>query len=399
MRPDRLRQLMVAGLVDSFGLSLGWTVFALEAVRIGGLGAVGAYGVAMLVGVALSAPVAGWLARRLAGRALLRGTAIIEAILRAGSFALLIAGAPVALLAIVVAAMNVVAWTGYAGMLAEVAAADQRAAAMTRYMVCIATVEAAGAAVAAVLPHGADGGLAAGLLVAVVAVYAGALLPTYHSARDARVRRTPSAAWDLRRIAQDAGPLTGGAAVMLLASGLTLLSVGLAAELHGPTSVAGSAVAFSVGALLASSAVSVVDRRRLPTAVIWPLWGAGTVVGWITAPLHVAGLLGAQFLSGVAMTAFEGSMDARVAGQAAEGGATSRLARAAAARALGSAVAVGAIPHVATAGEVSTLSVAATVPLVLCAGFALLVGRRGPAVEALDWTVPAGWWLRSDTRV
>lgn len=404
MQPDRLRQLMVAGLVDSFGLSLGWTVFSLEAVRIGGLGTVGAYGAAMLVGVALSAPVAGWLARRLPGRTLLRGTAAVEATMRAATFALLIGGAPLAVLAVVVTVMNVVAWSGYAGMRAEVAAADRRVVAMTRYLVCIATVEAAGAAVAAVLPHGDDGTLAPALLVAVVAVYAAALLPTYRSARDARVARTTPAVsrdWSFARLAQDAAPLTGGGVVMLLASGPTLLSVGLAAELYGPASVAVSAVAFSAGALLASPAVGVVDRRALPAPVVWPLWGAGMVLGWIIAPVHLAGLLWAQFLSGVAMTALEGTMDARLAGSAEAGGATARLAQAAAARALGSAVAVGVIPLVVAAPDVGRLSLAVTVPLVLCSGLALLSGRpqRRPVVPAASWTLPIDWWVPDDAPV
>ena len=40
------------------------------------------------------------------------------------------------------------------------------------------------------------------------------------------------------------------------------------------------------------------------------------VIGWVLAPAHVAGLLVAQFLSGLSLTAFEGVMDARVASRA-----------------------------------------------------------------------------------
>jgi hypothetical protein len=56
-----------------------------------------------------------------------------------------------------VAASNVVAWTGYAGMRAEVAAADPRGVAMTWYMVAVAAIEAAGTATAALLPTAPTG--------------------------------------------------------------------------------------------------------------------------------------------------------------------------------------------------------------------------------------------------
>jgi hypothetical protein len=60
------------------------------------------------------------------------------------------------------------------------------------------------------------------------------------------------------------GPLAGlqvsGGLVMLLGSGPTLLAVGLAAELHGTRWVAGSALAFALGSLLAPRP--------------WPAWNA-----------------------------------------------------------------------------------------------------------------------------
>ncbi|HET9556831.1 MAG TPA: hypothetical protein VFS70_06810, partial [Actinomycetota bacterium] len=133
----RLRRLIATALVDSFGLSLGWTVFSLQVVRDHGLAGLGLCNAAMLCGVALSAPVAARLSTHLDGRALLRVTAATEAGLRIGTFVLLLAGAPLAVVAAAVAASNVVAWTGYAGMRAEVAAADPRGAAMTWYMVAV----------------------------------------------------------------------------------------------------------------------------------------------------------------------------------------------------------------------------------------------------------------------
>ena len=153
----RLRRLIATALVDSFGLSLGWTVLSLHVTDRHGLAGLGLSNAAMLVGVALSAPAAARLSTRLDGRALLRVTCVTEAVLRLGTFALLLAGAPLVAVAAAVAASNVVAWTGYAGMRAEVAAADPRGAAMTWYMVAVAAIEAAGTATAALLPTGPDG--------------------------------------------------------------------------------------------------------------------------------------------------------------------------------------------------------------------------------------------------
>ena len=72
-RAGRLRELLVSGVVDSFGMALGWTVLVLLAVSRGGLAEAALYNAAMLAGVVLSAPVTGWLARRFTGRTLLRG--------------------------------------------------------------------------------------------------------------------------------------------------------------------------------------------------------------------------------------------------------------------------------------------------------------------------------------
>ncbi|HJW60951.1 MAG TPA: hypothetical protein VJ931_15095, partial [Actinomycetota bacterium] len=292
----RLRRLIATALVDSFGLSLGWTVFSLQVVRDHGLAGLGLCNAAMLCGVALSAPVAARLSTHLDGRALLRVTATTEAGLRIGTFVLLLAGAPLAVVAAAVAASNVVAWTGYAGMRAEVAAADPRGAAMTWYMVAVAAIEAAGTATAALLPTGPGGLISAGLLVAVVAGYGACLLPTWLVAGGARVprapRRTrpagfggsagfwrpwgrsrpaglgwPSGFWRSSRRWRPAPLLASGGLVMLLGSGPTLLAVGLAAELHGTRWVAGSALAFALGSLVAPLAVARLERRAVPPSV------------------------------------------------------------------------------------------------------------------------------------
>ena len=189
-RRRRLDRLVAAGLIDSFGLALGWTVFLLHAVAAHGLGTAAAYSAAMLFGIALSAPVAGVAAARLDGRRLLRSTAVAEAALRGGVFALLLLGLPLPVLALVVFATNVVAWTGYAGMRAEIAAESEgrrRTRALTWYAGGIAAIEAAGAAVAALLPVGPDGTVTGPLLVVVILVYVIVLVPTFLVARSSRI--------------------------------------------------------------------------------------------------------------------------------------------------------------------------------------------------------------------
>jgi hypothetical protein len=377
----RLRRLIAAALVDSFGLSLGWTLFSLQVTRGHGLAGLGLCNAAMLCGVALSAPAASRLSAHLDGRALLRVTAATEAALRVGTFALLLSGAPLAAVAVAVAASNIVAWTGYAGMRAEVAATDPRGATMTWYMVAVAAIEAAGTATAALLPRGAGDVVSGGLLVAVIACYGVCLVPTWVVAGGARVGRArrhagdgggaglvrgavsdgvaggagpggaPGTAgprgvagaagpggvrgagpWGLLRGARP-GPLAAlqvsGGLVMLLGSGPTLLAVGLAAQLHGTSWVAGSALAFALGSLLAPLSVARLERHAIPPAVAWPALGVGMVAGWTVAAWHPATLLAAQLLSGMCMSALEGDMDARVAtGMASPQGLTVGLARA-----------------------------------------------------------------------
>jgi hypothetical protein len=332
----------------------------------------------MLVGVALSAPVAARLSARLDGRALLRVTCVTEAALRVGTFVLLLAGVPLAVVAAAVAASNVVAWTGYAGMRAEVAAADPRGVAMTWYMVTVAAIEAAGTATAALLPTAPTGLVSGGLLLAVIACYGGLLLPTWLIAAGARVpraqpvvrpgapgnpavpRRVPRwgslAPWRKERrgistAPYRSGPLAGllasGGLVMLLGSGPTLLAVGLAAELHGTRWVAGSALAFAGGSLLAPFAVARLERHAVPPSISWPALGVGMAAGWTFAAWHPLALLAAQLLSGMCMSGLEGDMDARIAASnAAPRGVTAGLASAAALRAFGSAAAVALVPRV-----------------------------------------------------
>lgn len=362
-RAGRLRELLTAGVADSFGMSLGWTVLVLLAVSRGGLAEAALYNAAMLLGVVLSAPATGWLARRLPGRSLLRGAAGTEMVLRVVALAGLIGGLPSYLIAILIVVMHVAAWVGFAAMRAEVAAVDAGHRSMTRYALAIAAVEAAGTGVGALLPVGPDGYPTGFFLTAIFVLYAGSLVPTFLSARRAR-RLAPVrvVVRERRRLAISPHFLIAGGGIMLLASGPTLLAVPLTTELHGRHWVAGAAVAFSVGCLLATAAVEAIRRMQLPATLRWSLWGLGMLVGWIAAPYHAISVVVAQFFAGLSQTAFEGDMDAVVAEKAPADGVTTALAYSASIRALGSSIAVKLLPLlVAAQGLDKAVSAAALV--------------------------------------
>jgi hypothetical protein len=396
-RAGRLRELLVSGVVDSFGMALGWTVFVLCAVSRGGLAEAALYNAAMLAGVVLSAPVTGRLSRHLSGRVLLRGAAGTEFVLRVGVLLGLILGVPSWLVASAVVVMHVAAWAGFAGMRAEVNAVDASPRAMTRYALCIAAVEAAGTGLGALLPVGRDGYPTGWPLLVVFAVYAGSLLPTFRTAR--RARTTPNGALrpgttigygvtrpglSFATRGRGAGTrrahaaarrglpvsprlLAAGGTIMLLSAGPTLLAIPLTTELHGRTWVAGAAVAFSLGCLLSTMAVETIGKLELHAVLRWSLWGLGMLVGWIYAPLHAFSLLIAQFLAGVSQTAFEGDMDARVAEEAPPEGVTTALAYSASTRALGGSIAVRVLPMIVTAQAIGTVVSAAVLVLGMAA--------------------------------
>jgi hypothetical protein len=162
---------------------------------------------------------------------------------------------------------------------------------------------------------------------------------------------------------------------MLLGSGPTLLAVGLAAELHGTRWVAGSALAFALGSLLAPFAVARLERHAVPPSIAWPALGVGMAAGWSFAAWHPFALLAAQLLSGMCMSALEGDMDARVAGSnVSPRGVTASLASAAALRAFGSAAAVALAPRVITANGVGALSIALVT--VLAAAMVITLARH-----------------------
>ncbi len=414
LAPRRVRALLTAGLLDSFGLSLGWTAFLLIAVGRGGLAAAGEYNAAMLAGVVCSAPVTAWFASRVGGRMLLGCTGSVELVLRVGTLAGLLIGWPPALLAVGVAAMNVAAWAGYAGMRAEVAAVDPGPRSLTRYAVAIAAIEAVGASVAALLPITGDGRIGGTVTAVILVVYGSSVIPQFLCARTSVVRSgrqvrseagvagasgavdalprgavdrvtdpaaglmpateelsVPEPAYVGRHrlrppiplpmpFGRQAVALFAGGLIMLIASGPVTLGTALAQELYGHAAVGFAAMAFSAGCLLAGPVAAALCRLGLPGHLRWTLWGAGMLLGWLVAPSHLAGLLGAQLLSAITMTAFQGEMDATVSEAADASRVTSALAWSAAVRACGSAVAVRMLPMLVAAPAIGMLSAAAT---------------------------------------
>lgn len=389
----RLLTLLGAGLVDSFCLSLAWTVVVLEITRQHGLLAAGLCSTAMLVGVALSAPTATWMAQRLDGVRLLRTAGGIEAVLRVGVIGLLAAGAPVWLLAVCVTAMNVVAWTGYAGMRAEVAAVSTGATGITWYGTVVAAVEAVGVAAGALVPIGAGARPSAAALACVASLYVAALVPTLIVAGSSPVPRAA------RRTARRTGAsLTTrrpsratvlGAVLMMAASGPPLLAVALASELHGRKAVGLAAASFTLGSLLAPVLAGFIERTRRNHPTWWLMLATGMVLGWTMAAQAVVWLCVAQVLSGLCMTSLEGLLDTRATRERPEA-VTAALAGATAARALGSAAGTAVLPVVVAGAGLP----AATVTLsAVLAGLAVAVnlcsGRRRPQPSAAGQGTPA----------
>lgn len=393
---SRARHLMVAGAIDSVGLAFGLAVFNLVAVYKHGLAVTGLLNAAMFVGVALSAPVAARLTARLDGRRVLRGTGSVEAALRVATIVLLYVGAPLVLLLFLVMAMNIVAWIGYAAMRVEVATEEARTTGMTHYLALTLGLEAVGASLAAFLPINKHGALGVGWLVAVTAVFALSLLPTLIVAGGSTVTARPTQRTKITP--QDRTLLLSGALVMVVASGPTLLFVALAAKLHGRESVAGAAIAFAVGSLLAPALTGRLERAGLANGASWPMWCLGMVAAWAAAPWSVEGMWLAQFMSGLCLTGFQGSMDHALARGRSDGEATTALAQASAARAVGSAVAVRLVPAVSAAGALTVFCGVAGV-VALGAGVVLgaAVGNgQEPVQTGHLGTSPTGRRVTSD---
>ncbi len=375
-----LRRLMIAGWIDSVCLSFAWTLLMLEILDRYGLRAAGVAGAAMLVGIALSAPVASHMSVRLGGRHLLRTAAAAEAVLRVGVFVVLFLDLGIWWLAACVVVMNVTAWTGYAGMRAEVASVAPGPAALTLYGTGVAAVEALGAAAAALVP-GSVLQEPSPTVLAIVAVYVLALLPTVRVAGTSRIEPMPTVSLGRGVRPRPSVPLVAGVVLMAIASAPTLLSVPLAAELHGRSSVALAAIAFTVGSLSAPYVAALLARRDANGPAAWILCAAGMVVLWPLAPFSVTVFCAAQLLSGQFMTTLEGLLDSTTAANA-RGPVAGALARGTAGRALGSAAGTAALPFGLVAVGLTAVTGGMTLLLVVAGlvAAALPGSRPRPAI-------------------
>lgn len=344
--PVPLGRLLAAGVVDSTGLAFGWTIVLLVVTQRGGLQAAALQSAAMLVGVALSAPFSAWISARLSARDLLRVLAVVEGAFRLGLFGLLWLDVDGRLLAVVVVAMNVTAWTAFAGMRSEVARANGaggRGRSLTWYAVAIAASEALAAGAAALLLGSTP---PAAVLVAVSAGYVLSLLPQWWvgSHADPVLHRQGARSRPMARTTrQVAGPASLGAGVFALTGAPALLATVLAYELHGSAGVVVSALAFTVGSLGATTAQAAVGSWR-PAALPALVLGAVMVGGWSLAGHSLAGLALAQACAGIGQCSLEGDLDTRVVARLRTARVTAGLALASSARALGGALSVALLP-------------------------------------------------------
>jgi hypothetical protein len=397
----RLRGLLAAGLIDSAGLAFGWTVFILAVTARQGLATAATYQAAMLAGVALSAPFTRWVTARVGGRALLRGLAVSEGICRAAVLLLFLASAPTPVLGAVVIVMNVLAWTGYAAMRAEVTYVESGSVSLTRYALCIAGAEALAAAAAACLVDPTN----RVALFLTIPLYSVALVPQWWAGGAARVV-SPSPTGGIEGAASNmparsatmgvggrllqrlhhpwpgAGLWTGGGLVMLGASGPALLANVLAYERYGRPGVAISAVSLTAGAIISPRLSARLDRLAARGASIvrpstlWPLLGAMMVVGWVVAEASIAGLVLAQTMAGMAQTTFEGTMDDHCIRRGNGARVTTSLSGASASRALGGAAAVALLPAIMHHITLDLVAGTAAGVLLTASGAAMLLRRR-----------------------
>ena len=271
---------------------------------------------------------------------------------------------------------------GVVGLSTAYALPEARPAALTLYGTGVAAVEALGAATAALLPASILHEVSP-TVICIVVVYVFALLPTVLVAGHSRIE--PVHDLGRRQVrTRPSLPLVAGVLLMAIASAPTLLAVPLAAELHGRSSVAAAAIAFTIGSLTAPYVAGVLQRRAWNGPTAWILCAAGMVVLWPLAPFSVVVFCAAQLLSGQFMTTLEGLLDATAAKQA-RGPVTGALARATAGRALGSAAGTAALPIGLVAVGLTALTGGMTL-LLLGAGAASAVwaSRRSRGVGSPD---------------
>lgn len=338
-----LRQLLASGVIDSTGLAFGWTIILLVVADRGGLGAAALMSAAMLVGIALSAPLSVWLSARLSPQDLLRILAVAEGACRLAIFGLLWQHADLRLMAAVVVGMNALAWSAFAAMRAEVSRVEEATdsgRSLTWYAVAIASSEALAAGLAALV---LDRAPSDGVMALVTAAYVLSLAPQWWVGSRADPVRQPQAA-GLIQLRVMIAPAGFGAGVFLFAGAPALLATVLAYELYGSRGVVVSAVAFTAGSLGATRVQARLGGWRPPALPLLVL-GALMVGGWTMSGHSLIGLAIAQGCAGLAQCTLEGELDSRIVSRLpAAAVPTAGLAFASSSRALGGALSVALLP-------------------------------------------------------
>jgi hypothetical protein len=390
------KAFLVAGTVDAVGLAFGWTAFVLAELHVRGLRTVATYNAAMLAGIVLAAPVIAALRRRASNRTALRAMSISEAALRGLLVVMIGTATSSVLVALLVVVLNVAAWSGYACMRTEVLAHSDsnRSESLGWYGGLILAAEGLGAALAAMVPLWIVLG---GSRWVIATVYVGALIPTIVVAQWASAERSHEERVKVPLKGAELSVLATGVGVSAAVAGPFLLYVALAERLWGSGGVAVAAAAVTVGALLAPFAVRLATMVHLPETARWAVWAAGAVVAWSCAAGSMWGLALAGCLSGLSITAFEASMDDLLSRPWADGHGQVNisLARGAAARAIGGAIAVQLAPTWIDQVGLRTLAIgcaiAGSVIAVLGLAYARLVGQRAFERRLLQvpWEPPA----------
>ena len=397
----RLLTLLGAGLVDSFCLSLAWTVVVLEITRQHGLLAAGLCSTAMLVGVALSAPTATWMAQRLDGR-LLRTAGGIEAVLRLGVIGLLAAGARCGCLP---SASPRRMWSPGPGTPACAPRSQPSPAAPPASRgtapSSLPSRHAASLPVrwsrSALVPHRRRPPWPASPPCTSRRWCPRSSLPGAHRCPEPRAGR-PAGRESPLTTRRPSRATVLGAVLMMAASGPPLLAVALASELDGRKAVGLAAASFTLGSLFAPVLAGYIERTRRNHPTWWLMLATGMVLGWTLAAQAVVWLCVAQVLSGLCMTSLEGLLDTRATRERPQA-VTAALAGATAARALGSAAGTAVLPVVVAGAGLSAATVTLSAVLAgLAVAASIRRGRRRPQPSAAQGTpatttvsVPAGW--------